>query len=53
MVTFSGVYNRFSRLAKVAAQKQQRKYNKLCAIASNILGNNKVCHIQCELSVHV
>ncbi|XP_005921202.1 regulator of G-protein signaling 14 isoform X1 [Haplochromis burtoni] len=41
MVTFSGVYNRFSRLAKVAAQKQQRKYNKLCAIASNILGNNK------------
>uniref|UniRef100_A0A3B4ETH1 Regulator of G protein signaling 14 n=1 Tax=Pundamilia nyererei TaxID=303518 RepID=A0A3B4ETH1_9CICH len=34
MVTLSGVYNRFSRLAKVAAQKQQRKYNKLCAIAN-------------------
>uniref|UniRef100_A0A3Q0S8S3 Regulator of G protein signaling 14a n=1 Tax=Amphilophus citrinellus TaxID=61819 RepID=A0A3Q0S8S3_AMPCI len=34
MVTFSGVYNRFSRLAKAAAQKQQRKYSKLCTITN-------------------
>ncbi|XP_023251833.1 regulator of G-protein signaling 14 isoform X2 [Seriola lalandi dorsalis] len=42
MVTFTGLYHRFYRLAKFAAQKQSRKYDKRCTIAGGITLHNKI-----------
>ncbi|XP_045886531.1 regulator of G-protein signaling 14 isoform X2 [Micropterus dolomieu] len=39
MVAFRGLYHRFSRLAKVAAQKQFRRYDKWCT--TGIMAGNK------------
>ncbi|XP_050928198.1 regulator of G-protein signaling 14 isoform X1 [Lates calcarifer] len=41
MVTFRRLYHRFYRLAKVAALKQNRKYDKWCTMASGIVVHNK------------
>uniref|UniRef100_A0A8D2ZN73 Regulator of G protein signaling 14a n=1 Tax=Scophthalmus maximus TaxID=52904 RepID=A0A8D2ZN73_SCOMX len=41
MVTIRRLYQRCCRLAKVAAQKQNRKYDKWCTIASGVLVHTK------------
>ncbi|XP_035525642.1 regulator of G-protein signaling 14 isoform X1 [Morone saxatilis] len=41
MVALRGLYHRFSHLAKVAAQKQFRKYEKCCTITAGIRADNK------------
>ncbi|XP_044061358.1 regulator of G-protein signaling 14 isoform X3 [Siniperca chuatsi] len=41
MVAFRGLYHRFSRLAKFAAQKQVRKRDKWCTIATGIMADKK------------
>ncbi|XP_020500989.1 regulator of G-protein signaling 14 isoform X2 [Labrus bergylta] len=40
MVALRGLYHRFSRLVKVAAQNQVRKYDKLCTVGTDGLTDN-------------
>ncbi|KAF1384619.1 hypothetical protein PFLUV_G00122090 [Perca fluviatilis] len=41
MVALRGLYHRFSRLAKVAAQKQFREYDKWCTITTGMMADKK------------
>ncbi|XP_019109324.2 regulator of G-protein signaling 14 isoform X2 [Larimichthys crocea] len=41
MVALRGLYRRFSHLAKVAAQKQFRKYDKRCPTISGVMADKK------------